>query len=62
MLTTNIKGFSGQSGLPIVVDGEIIGLATNIENSTSNLLFTPLTNDIYTKLLEPNGIHNIRFY
>lgn len=62
LLATNIKGVSGQSGSPIVVDGEIVGVATNIENSTSNLLFTPLTNDIYTKLLEPNGIHNVRFY
>ncbi|MBM7635287.1 trypsin-like serine peptidase [Streptococcus saliviloxodontae] len=62
LVTTNIKGVNGQSGSPIVVDGEIVGVATNIENATSNILFTPLTNDIYNNLLAPNGIYNVNFY
>lgn len=57
LLETNISGVVGQSGSAILVDGQIIGVASAIENN--KVLITPLTESMKVELFEPNGIYNV---
>lgn len=60
LLETNISGVKGQSGSSIIVDGQIIGIASAIENN--KLLITPFTEQTKINLFDPNGILNVEFY
>ncbi|HEL2419339.1 TPA: trypsin-like peptidase domain-containing protein [Streptococcus suis] len=61
LLQTNITGVKGQSGSPVVVDGRIIGVVSNID-SNSKIVITPLTMEMKTQLFDKNGIKNIDIY
>lgn len=60
LLETNISGVKGQSGSSIIIDGQIIGIASAIENN--KLLITPFTEQTKINLFDPNGILNVEFY
>lgn len=57
LLETNISGVEGQSGSAIVIDGQIIGIASALENN--KLLITPFTEAMKTNLFDPNGVYNV---
>ncbi|HFI0234856.1 TPA: serine protease [Streptococcus suis] len=61
LLQTNITGIKGQSGSPIIIDGRIVGVATNIDGS-SRIVITPLTLEMKSKLFDKHGITNIDIY
>lgn len=54
LLRANITAVQGQSGSPIIVDGEIIGVATGTLPN-GQLIITPITEEVADKLLRPNG-------
>ncbi|WNZ88751.1 trypsin-like serine protease [Streptococcus iniae] len=58
LLETNISGVAGQSGSAIIVDGQIIGIATSAD-SQSHIVITPFTENMKTTLFEANGFTNI---
>ncbi|RLY03463.1 serine protease [Streptococcus hillyeri] len=58
LLRANITAVQGQSGSPIIVDGEIVGVATGTLPN-GQLIITPLTTEIADNLLRPNGFTSI---